>query len=165
MTQLLFQPSNRGGTNIVLEYRPGQTTSLHHDASTGLMAVPTDSQGIIGSVSANGPVRMIGATWRYEAGDRGDGVIATLSAIDGKQLFITRWTAVLPAGATGFRLPYLPPDVAGVWDGNPFIDTFFIKVVDTPALSYREFRRDAEPMSRVSWIFEPTAPATVRIGM
>jgi hypothetical protein len=76
---------------------------------------------------------------------------------------LTPWTAVLPAGTLQYRLPRLPPDLIDVW-ANHTLYTFDVNTVDAPATSYAEFRHDAEPQSRVSWMLAPTAPGKVRLG-
>lgn len=68
------------------------------------------------------------------------------------------------ASPTTCGLPQLPVDLVPVWAGIMFSERY-IAAVDSPAPSYDEFRRDAEPQRAWKWRWwQPGAPGKVRIG-
>lgn len=90
-----------------------------------------------------------------------DGVVLRI-AMEGQ----AAWTIVAPPPTTmnpEIIAPPLPADFAALWATHTHFSSTVI-VADTPAASYAEFRRDAEPQAFAHhWMFRPTAPRKVRL--
>jgi hypothetical protein len=162
ITQIDYQDTEFNST-LVVEYRQEAATSLNEDISQDTIAHPRDASLVNGPLGADGRTGAVGLDWTLTAGNRGDGQIAEFEAVDANFEFLTEWITVLPPDRESFRLPQLPADLEDVWAAQQ-LDGFFLRVVDTPAQSYRRFRRDAEPHQRDDWASSPTVPGKTLVG-
>lgn len=147
------------------EYRTGTPTSLAGDLASDLITRPLEVRWTIGELSPGGPSGVIGSTFTTSGAGDYDGIVARAEVVD-DSFEVSRWTIVMPpvaAGAGELRFPTLPPDLVGLW-ANRTDSMSYLVVADTPAGSYAEFRRDAEPEHHWSWMRHPVTPGKVRIS-
>jgi hypothetical protein len=148
-------PDLPGGHVTILEHVTTAATSHTADVSDDFFVRPVDVSLAIGD---HGPT---GASWQLEGTDDADGVVSQIYVYGEEHQ--TAWTAIVPPRREQFHLPRLPADLRALWEDQE-IGSFYLMTVDTPAPSYRVFRRDAEPELPWEWMRAPLAPGKVRIG-
>lgn len=96
-----------------------------------------------------------------------DGMLMRIEKYVGDGTPSFAWSVVMPPSPTGpneVLLPRIPPDLVPVWAGI-MISERYISSVDSPAASYDEFRRDAEPQRLWKWRWwRPEVPGKAKIG-
>ena len=158
MTQLYL-----GGEHEIVEYRAGTVTSLESDVTADLISRPTDVSIVQGELEPGGRRGFVGTTWTMSGAGDHDGVVVVF---EDETLAPRRWITVAPPTAVGrveLRLPALPTDLVGLWAGDS-LDRLTIEAVDSPAVSYAQFRRDADPQRPWSYMLRPSGPSKTRIG-
>jgi hypothetical protein len=163
-TELGMQAGD-GGSRQVFEYRAGTPSSLEGDLAADLITRPLGAQWTTGELLPGGPTGVVGVRFTTNGAGDYDGIVARTQVVD-EQFNVTRWTVVMPpvaAGQVELRMPALPADLVDVW-ANRTEFASYVMVADTPARSYAEFRRDAEPEHHWNWMRHPLAPAKVRVS-
>jgi hypothetical protein len=153
------------GHREIIDFSASTATSIERDVSSELVASSPGAQFLVGELEPGGPPDVVGMGWDLEEGASIDGMVLELIKVTPEDEAIL-WTVITPASPPGpneLRLPQLPDDLLGYWAGG--MQNFVgIWTADTPASSFTEFSRDAEPLHHWAWIYLDPTPGTVRFS-